>query len=185
MDAAAARSRRRRRLARVGAAAAAGVVVAGSVVGWRVLNANHPRGFVSTAAVTRTQQASIAAYWVHHEFPGTGTSLARVGCPVDVLGATRTGTQVTAYAIVHCWTGDKDCDNSYDGTGGVVATMLGDRVVRARYDDADDYEGGITEAVIYPPTLRKNAENLMTDNGPAGAEKKAIALAGCTSAATT
>jgi hypothetical protein len=185
MDAAARHARRRQRLRLVAGAAGVALIGAGAVVGWNVTHARHVRVFVSNSRVTEPQQAAIAASYVRHEFPGTGTPLARVGSPVDVLGARRVavGTEVTAYAVIHCWTGTKDCDPGFDGTDGVVATLSGDRGVRVSYDNADDYAGGITEAAIYPPGLRDQAEQLINSDGPAGADKKAIAIAGCAKAA--
>lgn len=164
-------------------AVAVGVVVAGSLVGWHVLSRpSHAASFASTARVTDVQKAAIASYFVHHDL--TGTSFARVGCPVDVLGARRSGAEVTVYTVVHCWTGAQNCSGSYDGADGVVADLSGDRVESARFDDADDRRGINGEAVIYPPALRSLVEELMNDGGPDGYDAKAVAIAGCTGAAT-
>jgi hypothetical protein len=71
------------------------------------------------------------------------------------------------------------CAVGTDYTEGLVADLIGTKVVGVKRDDAIDYNGGIAESDHYPPVLRSTAISYMNYGGPAWLRKLAARVAGC------
>jgi hypothetical protein len=62
---------------------------------------------------------------------------------------------------------------------GLVADLIGTKVVRVRQDDAEGYEGMIEEASIYPTSVRSTALNDINSAGPGWLSSLAAKEVGC------
>jgi hypothetical protein len=169
------RSRRRvRRMALVACVlATVGAVNGCSSAGQRSV----PVGAVPHAPVSAAQRASLAHYYLTKLWLPDG--FARVGCPVDVIGAARTGHELRVYGVVDCTSVTKSCDVGTQGTSGLVADLVGTDVIHAWQDDAIDEAGLISEAEIYPPSVRSAAVNDINTDGPSWLRTEAARVAGC------
>jgi hypothetical protein len=102
-----------------------------------------------------------------------------VACPVDVLGAAHIGRRLHVYTVVQCSSFDQRCVNDVSFTAGLVAELTGTKVVGVQLDDAEGYQGMISEADIYPSSLRSAALNYINSGGPASLRQLAAEKAGC------
>jgi hypothetical protein len=136
-----------------------------------------PVGAVPHAPVSAAQRASLARYYLTKLWLPDG--FARVGCPVDVIGAAQTGRELRVYAVVDCTSVTRSCEVGTQGTDGLVADLVGTDVIHAWQDDAIDEAGVISEASIYPPSVRSAAVNDINTDGPRWLRTLAARAAGC------
>jgi len=129
------------------------------------------------APVTSAQRAAITRYYLTKLWLPDG--FARTGCPVDVLGAARLGQRLRVYTVVHCTSATRGCVGGSDYTAGLVADLIGTKVVHVEQDDAEGYDGMIAEAGIYPTSVRSTALNDINGGGPAWLRELAARAAGC------
>lgn len=129
------------------------------------------------ARVSSAQLAAITRYYRAKVWLPDG--YARVGCPVDVLGAARLGRRLRVYAVVHCTSATRGCGGGSDYTSGLVADLIGIKVVRVQQDDAEGYDGMIAEGSIYPASVRSSALSDINNGGPAWLRQAAAKAAGC------
>jgi hypothetical protein len=130
------------------------------------------------ALASLAQRQAISRFYTGKLWLADGSQSA--GCPVDVLGAEVIGGRLRVYAVVHCTSFTAQCAAMTDYTEGLVADMAGTRVVRVFRDDAVDEAGAVTEAGIYPDSLRPLALNYMSYGGPRSLWDPAAKAAGCT-----
>lgn len=130
-----------------------------------------PHAFVSSA-----QRAAISRFYVRKLWLDDGHSVA---CPVDVVGAQRIHRRLRVYTVVVCRSFTVRCAELTAYTEGLVADMAGTRVVSVLRDDAPDEEDAITEARIYPQSLRPVALGYINDGGPRSLWNVAARMAGC------
>jgi len=167
------RSRGIRRLAsgRCAGAAAGMLAILPVTAGCSIFDA-APHAHVSSAqlaAVTRYYRTKV---WLPDGY-------ARVGCPVDVLGAARFGRRLRVYTVVHCTSATRRCIGGSDYTSGLVADLIGIKVVRVQQDDAEGYDGMTAEGSIYPASVRSSALNDINNGGPGWLRELAAKAAGC------
>jgi hypothetical protein len=98
---------------------------------------------------------------------------------VDVLGAEVMSGRLRVYAVVHGTSFTAQCAAMTTYTEGLVADMAGTHVARVFRDDAIDEAGAVTEAEIYPESLRPLALNYMNYGGPRSLWDPAAKAAGC------
>jgi hypothetical protein len=132
------------------------------------------------APVTTAQRDAISRYYDRHVLPGLGLGpphpgYSSVACPVDVLGAARTGQRLRVYTVIHCTT----CGIDSEATQGLTADLIGTTVTGIQQDNAEDYSGMIAEASIYPPSIRPAALADINTAGPAWLRNLAAKDAGC------
>ncbi|HEY1917413.1 MAG TPA: hypothetical protein VGH27_17745 [Streptosporangiaceae bacterium] len=135
------------------------------------------------AAVSAAQRAAISRYYLSELWPGQGLGpgdgYPRVACPVDVLGAARTGRRLRVYTVVHCTSANQACAGGTEYTDGLVADLTGTTITGVQRDDAPYYSGMIAESKIYPPALRSAALNDINYAGPAWLATLAATTEGC------
>ena len=131
-----------------------------------------PHAFVSPA-----QRQAITQFYMRKLWLDDGSH--SVGCPVDVLGAQVIQGRLRVYTVVHCISFTAKCADLTDYTEGLVADMAGTRVARVFRDDAPDESGTITQAQIYPDSLRSLALKYMNYGGPRWLWGRAAKIAGC------
>jgi hypothetical protein len=102
-----------------------------------------------------------------------------VACPVDILGAAHIGRRLRVYTVVQCSSFDQHCVNDTSFTSGLVADLIGSKIVGVQLDDAEGYQGMISEADIYPSSLRSAALNYINGNASASLMQTAADEAGC------
>jgi hypothetical protein len=128
--------------------------------------------------VSLAQRQAITRFYIGKLWLADGSQ--SVGCPVDVLGAEVIGDRLRVYTVVHCTSFTAQCAAMTTYTEGLVADMAGTHVVRVFRDDAIDEAGTVTEAEIYPESLRPLALNYMNYGGPRSLWDPAAKAAGCT-----
>ena len=143
-----------------------------------VLAAGCARSAIPHAPVSLAQQQAISRFYIGNLWLADGSQ--SVGCPVDVLGAEAAGGRLRVYAVVHCTSFTAQCAAMTDYTEGLVADIAGTHVARVFRDDAIDEADTITEAKIYPESLRPLALNYMNSGGPRSLWDPAAKAAGCT-----
>ncbi len=134
-------------------------------------------GPVPHAHVSSAQQRAITRYYLAKLYLSDGNP--RVGCPVDILGAAHVGGRLRVYTVVHCTSASQNCAGGLDFTSGLVADLVGTKVVSTEQDDAEGYQGMISEASIYPPSIRSAAINDINSGGPVWLRQAAGVAAGC------
>jgi hypothetical protein len=132
---------------------------------------------IPNAPVTSGQRAAISGYYLKNLWLSDGNP--KVACPVDVLGATRTGHGLRVYTVIHCTSATAHCGYGTDYTEGLVADMTSAAVTDVQRDDAPDYSGMIAEGTIYPLSLRATALGYVNYGGPAWLRNLAAKTAGC------
>jgi hypothetical protein len=132
---------------------------------------------ISHAPVSTAQRTSLAHYYLTKLWQPDGS--ARVGCPVDVISAAQTGHELRVYAVVNCTSVTRSCDVETEGTDGLVVDLVGTNVVHAWQDDGIDEADVISEARIYPPSVRSAAVNDINTDGPRWLTTLAARAAGC------
>jgi len=132
---------------------------------------------VPPAQVTSAQLAAVTHYYLTRLWLPDDS--ARVGCPVDVLGAANIGRRLRVYTVVHCTSATARCAGGSDYTEGLVADLIGTKIVGVKRDDAVDYTGMIAEGDIYPPALRSTALDDINLGGPAWLRSLAAKVTGC------
>jgi hypothetical protein len=98
---------------------------------------------------------------------------------VDVLGAAHIGHRLRVYTVVQCSSFGRRCVNDTSFTSGLVAALIGTKVVGVQLDDAEGYQGMVSEASIYPSSLRSAAINYINGDGSASLRQTAADEAGC------
>jgi hypothetical protein len=98
---------------------------------------------------------------------------------VAILGATRVGQDLRVYTVVHCTSVTPRCVDDTEYTEGLVAGLIGTKVVGVQRDDAPDYASMVAQGNIYPPALRATALSYINNGGPAWLSKLAAQAAGC------
>jgi len=129
------------------------------------------------AHVSPAQLAAVTRYYRMKLWLPDG--YARVGCPVDVLAAARLGRRLRVYTVVHCTSATRHCVGGSDYTAGLVADLIGTKVVRVQQDDAEGYDGMIAESSIYPASVRSTALNDIDNGGPGWLRELAAKVACC------
>jgi hypothetical protein len=133
---------------------------------------SSPRAFVSPA-----QRQTIVRFYIRKLWLDDGSH--SVGCPVDVLGAQVIQGRLRVYTVVHCISFTAKCADITDYTEGLVADMAGTHIARVFRDDAPDESGAITQAQIYPDSLRSQALKYINYDGPRWLWGHAAKTAGC------
>lgn len=129
------------------------------------------------APVSSAQRAAVTRYYRTKLWLPDG--YARMACPIDVLAAARFGRRLRVYTVVHCTSFSRECAGGTDYTSGLVADLIGTKVVRAQQDDAEGYSGMIAEASIYPTSVRSAALSDINSGGPDWLRELAAKTAGC------
>ena len=129
------------------------------------------------APVSLAQRQAISRFYIGELWRADGSQ--SVGCPVDVLGAEVISGRLRVYTVVHCTSFTAQCAAMTTYTEGLVADMAGTHVARVFRDDAIDEAGAVTEAEIYPESLRPLALNYMNYGGPHSLWDPAAKAAGC------
>lgn len=132
-----------------------------------------PQAFVSSA-----QRTAIARFYIEKLWQAADGSHS-FGCPVYVLGAQKIHGQLRVYAVVHCMSFTAKCSVVTIYTQGLVADMVGTRVVR--FFSVDSPVGAIAhaEARIYPESIRAKAFGYIDSDGPRWMWDRAAKAAGC------
>lgn len=99
---------------------------------------------------------------------------------MDVLGAAPIGHRLRVYTVVHCMSTTPHCARGgTDYTGGLVVDLAGTSVVGVQQDDAEMEAEVVSEARIYPPSLRSRALSDLDYGGPAWLRNLAAKNVGC------
>lgn len=149
----------------------------------RAQEASSPLRLTSTARDAALTTFYMAKVWPTWSGNGSPTAVgSRAACPLHVLGAQRLGTRLRVYAVVHCSTvlvGHCDLSGS-EYTNGLVADLVGRRVVHYASADAVDYEGEKAQIhALYPASLRGEAFADIDRGGPTALRQEAARLLGC------
>jgi hypothetical protein len=134
-------------------------------------------GPVPEARVTAAQRAAITRYYLTNLWTSDGNP--HVACPVDVLGAAHIGHRLRVYTVVHCTSTPHCARGGTNYTNGLVVDLAGTSVAGVQQDDAVMESEVVSEARIYPPSLRSRALNDVNYGGPAWLRNLAAKNAGC------